>query len=153
MKIHWDDRGAELVPKSYYVTIKKAALAVLRVSFEAEDLRKLKYELSVSFVADEEMRELNMKYRGKDTPTDVLSFPTMGTPPPSGIFPMGDIVISTETAARQAAEYGHSLERELTFLTVHGILHLLGLNHENDPGDEAIMNEIQNSILTEMGLM
>ncbi|MCL2198972.1 MAG: rRNA maturation RNase YbeY [Defluviitaleaceae bacterium] len=150
MKIHWDDRGVTPVEKSLYVTIKQAALAALKQCFEVEDLAKLKYEVSISFVADSEICELNNKYREINKPTDVLSFPTMGTPPPSGIFPMGDIVISTETAARQAEEYGHSFEREMAFLTVHGVLHLLGLDHETDSGDEAIMEEIQESILKEI---
>ncbi|MCL1862242.1 MAG: rRNA maturation RNase YbeY [Defluviitaleaceae bacterium] len=152
MKIHWDDRGKSPVEKSLYVTIKQAALAALRQCFEVEDLAKLKYEVSISFVADGEITELNNKYREINKPTDVLSFPTMGTPPPGGIFPMGDIVISTETAARQAEEYGHSFERELAFLAIHGVLHLLGLDHEADPGDEAIMEEIQENILAELGL-
>jgi len=129
--------------------MKQAALATLKQCFELEDLRKLKYEVSISLVSDEEMRELNKKYREKDSPTDVLSFPTVGTPPPKGIFPMGDIVISTETAERQATENAHSLERELTFLTIHGILHLLGLDHETSPNDEIVMNDIQDEILNQ----
>ena len=150
MKIHWDDRGAECVPKAFYVTMKQAALAALRRCFET-DLAKLKYEVSVSFVADEEMRGLNMKYREKDAPTDVLSFPAPDIAA-GEVFSLGDIVISTETAARQAAEYGHSLERELAFLAIHGVLHLLGLDHEASQDDDAIMNEIQDEILKELNL-
>jgi probable rRNA maturation factor len=152
MKILWDNKGTTPIPKPYYVTMKRAALAAFRQCFEAENLGKIKYEVSILFVDDAEMRGLNFQYREKDSPTDVLSFPTIGTPPPCGVFPMGDIVISAETAARQAVEYGHSLERELAFLVVHGMLHLMGFNHEEDPGDEAFMDEIQEEILAELGL-
>jgi len=173
MKIYWDDRGTENLPKPYYVTMKQAAISALKHCFEAENISKLKYELNISFAGDEEMRELNNRYREKDKPTDVLSFRAMNTPAPddspcrpcgSGIrkriradkvqtAPLGDIVIGTSVAARQAEEYGHSLERELAFLVVHGVLHLLGLDHETDPGDEAIMEEIQAGILAELGLL
>lgn len=153
MKIRWDDRGAVPVPRAICATMKMAALAALRRCFE-RDLTKLGYEVSVSFVTDEEMRGLNLKYREKDAPTDVLSFPSMDTAVISGagagkgaVFSLGDIVISTETAARQAAEYGHPFEREMAFLIVHGVLHLLGFDHETDPRDEEIMNEIQDEIM------
>ncbi|MCL1883867.1 MAG: rRNA maturation RNase YbeY [Defluviitaleaceae bacterium] len=153
MEINWDNRSEEAMPESLYMSMEQGILAVLKQSFEMEDLAKLKYEVSISFVDDEEMRGLNKKYREKDAPTDVLSFPTMGELPPEGIFPMGDIVISTETALRQAAEYGHSFEREMVFLILHGMLHLLGLDHEADPNDEEVMEEITESILADMGLM
>jgi probable rRNA maturation factor len=148
MKIHWDDRSPIQISKSFCVTMKQAALAALKQCFDIEDLRKLNYELSISLVSDEEMRELNKKYREKDTPTDVLSFPAPEMPG-GKIFVMGDIVISTETAAQQAAENSHSLERELTFLTVHGVLHLLGLDHEISPNDEIVMNGLQDEILSQ----
>jgi probable rRNA maturation factor len=151
MKIHWSDRGLPPIPKPLYVTVKQAVLLALRQVFEPAQMKKVKYEASISFVNDAEIRELNLKYREKDAPTDVLSFPTIGTPP-NDIFPMGDIIISSETAARQAADYGHSFEREVAFLALHGVLHLLGFNHEEDPNDLALMEEIQESILDEMGL-
>lgn len=154
MKIYWDDRGTQPVPKPYYVTMKQAALAALRQCFELEGLEELKYEVSISFVSDEEIQELNNKHREKNTPTDVLSFPAMKMPlGAKAPFSMGDILLSTETAARQAAEYGHSLERELAFLTVHGVLHLLGLNHETSRQDAAIMEEIQESVLSKLGVV
>lgn len=148
MKIHRDDRGDMPVPKPYHVTMKKAALAALKLCFETERLPN--YELSISFVSEKEMQELNFKYREKDTPTDVLSFPTPETAAPAGknaAFSLGDIVICTSVAAAQAEEYGHSHERELTFLTVHGILHLLGLDHETSLNDETVMNEMQDEIM------
>jgi len=156
MKIDFDDRGAVSVSKAVCVTIKQAALAALRNCFE-EDIARLDYEVSISFVADEEIRGLNLQYREKDSPTDVLSFPAMSEPVGAvgrrrETFHMGDIVISTETAARQAQEYGHSLERELAFLAVHGILHLLGLDHEVSEEDERVMNEIQDEVMRKVGL-
>jgi probable rRNA maturation factor len=150
MKIHWDDRGLEPVPKPYYVTMKQAAIAALKQGFEAEELKNC--ELSISLVADAEMQELNKKYRDLDKTTDVLSFPTMEAPK-GKIFPMGDIVISTQTAARQAEEYGHSYERELAFLTIHGVLHLMGLDHEMSYKDGKIMEDAQENILRELGLL
>ncbi len=91
-------------------------------------------ELSVLFIGDRAMRALNNTYRGKDTTTDVLSFSLR-----EGGFPhiqpemLGDIVISLPVAARQAREAGHSLVRELERLLVHGLLHVLGYDHERSP--------------------
>lgn len=148
MKILWDDRGSSPVPNALFVTMKRALLAAFKHCFDVRDLRKLKYEVSVSLVSDEEIRELNKKYREKDAVTDVLSFPAAETPGEN--FSLGDIVISTETAARQAEEYGHSLERELSFLTIHGALHLLGLDHETSHADAEIMEEMQEEILQKL---
>jgi probable rRNA maturation factor len=90
-------------------------------------------EIGLSFVSDEEMRELNSSYRGKDKPTDVLSFSQEeGEFFPVGeadVLTLGDIVISVETARRQAAERQHTLEQEVSFLCVHGLLHLRGYDH------------------------
>lgn len=84
-------------------------------------------ELSLALVTDHEIRSLNRQYRGKDKPTDVLSFPLADELHP---FLLGDVVISVETAARQAQRRGHSLREELQILLIHGILHLLGYDHE-----------------------
>jgi probable rRNA maturation factor len=89
---------------------------------------------------DTEVQALNRDYRGKDKPTDVLSFPLFETDDDDPIvFPgeenqlaLGDLVISIDTAARQAIELGHTLEREIAFLTIHGVLHLLGYDHARD---------------------
>jgi probable rRNA maturation factor len=89
--------------------------------------------LTVCLVGDATMRRLNLRWRGKDRTTDVLSFPG-GGPDPSGGHHLGDVVISIPTAARQAAEVGHSLAREVRVLLVHGVLHLLGHDHETDDG-------------------
>jgi len=101
-------------------------------------------ELSVSLVDNKEIHDLNRKYRGIDTPTDVLSFPMDG-------YLLGDIVISMEKAVEQAKEYGHGIERELGFLVTHGMLHLLGYDHE-DENSEREMFAIQEEILEAMAL-
>lgn len=88
-------------------------------------------ELSVALVDDEEMARLNARWRGSEGPTDVLAFPMDEPGPrPHGARLLGDVVISAERAASQAAEAGHSLERELDVLLIHGLLHLLGFDHE-----------------------
>ena len=87
-------------------------------------------ELSVVVTDDAGIQALNGEWRGKDTATDVLSFPQLeGEPPPGVPLVLGDIVISHETTARQALEYGHGFEDELRVLLVHGLLHLLGHDH------------------------
>ncbi|WYP27932.1 rRNA maturation RNase YbeY [Alkalihalobacillus sp. FSL W8-0930] len=116
------------------------------------------YEVSVSFVDDEEIRELNKEHRGKDQGTDVLSFalnegeddvvePIDGMP-----NLLGDIIVSVPRISSQAEDYGHSFERELGFLVVHGFLHLLGYDHLTEQ-DEKEMFGRQEEILTSYGLV
>lgn len=116
-------------------------------------------EVSVSFVDNEEIHALNLEYRGKDKPTDVLSFPMwedeegVGDIDPAGdAVLLGDIVISAEKAVSQAEEYGHSKEREFAFLAVHSTLHLLGYDHEVSEEEEAYMNQKQEEVLVKIGL-
>lgn len=97
-------------------------------------------ELTLSFVDDPEIRELNRAYRKKDKATDVLSFP-LNEKAADGNFYLGDIVISIPRAREQAAELGHPLVRELEILAVHGFLHLLGYDH--DAGHEAEEGKLQ----------
>lgn len=112
-------------------------------------------EVSVSFVDDAAIHELNRVHRSVDRPTDVLSFPQFGPdeefPPEPIPYSLGDIVVSIETTKRQTAEYGHSFERELGFLLTHGLLHLLGYDHET-PEEEAEMREKQRDLLAAIGL-
>jgi probable rRNA maturation factor len=131
-------------------------------------------DVSVTIVDDEAIRELNLQYRKLDKPTDVLSFSMLEssgeeTPIVYGEEadeasdgaedelvelpdePIGDIVISAATAKRQSEEYGHSLERELGFLFVHGFLHLIGYDHE-DEAAERVMTEKQEQVLGRAGL-
>ena len=116
-------------------------------------------EVSVTFTDNEGIHELNKKFRGVDRPTDVLSFPLFDyegeseEPPVDELFGMlGDIVLSLEQAKRQADEYGHSFAREVAFLTVHSMLHLLGYDHETGEDDEAEMRQKQTAIMDIMGL-
>ena len=116
------------------------------------------YEISISFVDNEEIKDLNKQYRNIDAPTDVLSFPMLEFNKKSNdetivkeVFideeiPLGDIVISTEKVIEQAREYGHGQDRELAFLLVHGMLHLLGYDHIQE-SDEIIMRKKQEEIL------
>jgi probable rRNA maturation factor len=97
-------------------------------------------ELSILLTGDRQIHDLNLRYRGKDKPTDVLSFPQDDTEPAEGVpRVLGDVVISVETAERQAVEKGRSFERELTVLLIHGVLHLIGYDHEKGAKDAATM--------------
>ncbi len=114
-----------------------------------------KAEVSVTFTDNEGIHELNRDYRNIDRPTDVLSFPMYERDElilESGEIMLGDIVISLEKAQAQAAEYGHSFEREVAFLTVHSMLHLLGYDHETSETDEKEMFGRQEKILTVAGI-
>ncbi|RFU65749.1 rRNA maturation RNase YbeY [Peribacillus glennii] len=115
-------------------------------------------ELSVTFVDNNRIRDINKEYRGKDAPTDVISFAMeeMGEDEVEIVgadIPrmLGDIIISLDKAREQAGEYGHSFERELGFLALHGLLHLLGYDHMNE-ADEKVMFGKQKEILDEYGL-
>lgn len=111
-------------------------------------------EVSIVFVDDEYIQRLNREYRGVDAPTDVLSFAlNEGEPMPEdeGEQLLGDVVISLPTAERQAVEYGHSLEREVAFLTVHGVLHLLGYDHQTEE-ERRLMREKEEAVLRSLGL-
>ncbi len=116
-------------------------------------------EVSVTFVDDEGIRELNKKFRNMDKPTDVLSFPLLDYEGESEepffdelCHNLGDIVISLERAMAQANEFGHSFEREVAFLTAHSMLHLLGYDHELSDEDDADMRKRQNDIMERLGL-
>ena len=116
-------------------------------------------EVSVSFVDNESIHKLNLEYREKDKPTDVLSFPMWekeeladGSALDGHAVTLGDIIISAEKAKSQAEEYGHSLEREICFLSVHSILHLLGYDHETSQEDELDMRRRQSEIMDKLGL-
>lgn len=125
------------------------------------------YEISLLITDNEGIRQINREHRKIDRETDVLSFPMLefedgyykgqiqldvdDLNPDTGEVVLGDIVISIEKAIAQAEEYGHSLERELAFLTVHSILHLLGHDHEAE-ADRIIMRKKEDDILNELGL-
>ena len=113
-------------------------------------------EVSVSFVDDEEIHRMNLEYRNVDRSTDVLSFPLTENgeyevSPDTGCVPLGDIVISLEHAQAQAEEFGHSFEREVAYLTVHSMLHLLGYDHEAGGLEQVSMRERKKGVLEQLG--
>jgi len=106
-------------------------------------------EISLLLTTDERIKELNNEYRKKDRPTDVLSFPMSDNPLQDGGM-LGDIAISLETAREQAEEAAIMPDREIAFLYIHGLLHLMGYEHENDPDEEEEMFDLQEEILRNM---
>lgn len=109
-------------------------------------------QVSVALLSDEEVRRLNRRYRRKDRPTDVLSFPAAAetvSPRARASRPLGDIAIAKGVAARQARQYGHSLGVECRVLALHGLLHLLGYDHETDRGE---MSRLEERLRREAGL-
>lgn len=107
-------------------------------------------ELSILLTDDRQIHVLNLRYRGKDKPTDVLSFPQDDEEPVEGSPRiLGDVVISVETTQRQAVEKGHTFERELTILLIHGVLHLIGYDHERGRKDGIIMRAMEKKLLKE----
>ena len=139
------------VPTGMRMLIRRSCIAVLRnEEFEGPA------EVSVTFVDNDEIRKLNAQYRDKDIETDVLSFP-MGcdgeydTNPGTGAKILGDVVLSMEKAMDQANLYGHSLDREVGYLTVHSMLHLLGYDHM-EPLDKVHMREREESVMRQLGL-
>ncbi|MBI3090044.1 MAG: rRNA maturation RNase YbeY [Candidatus Tectomicrobia bacterium] len=112
-------------------------------------------ELSLCYVGERRMRELNRRYRGLDRVTDVLSFPLRAeTPEPAGeLAPrlLGDVVVAPGVAARQALERGHSLAQELLLLEIHGLLHLLGYDHEVSQAEARRMRREEQRVLRSVG--
>ncbi len=114
-------------------------------------------EVSVTLVNNKQIRELNNEYRDIDRVTDVLSFP-MGengkydTDPSTGAKMLGDIVISMEKAVEQAERFGHSLQREIGYLTAHSMLHLLGYDHEDNGLQRLRMREKEEKVMSLLGL-
>lgn len=109
--------------------------------------------VTILLATDETVAELNASYRGKNKPTNVLSFPSPAGFPasPDGVRHLGDIVFAAETVAAEAAELGRSVLDHLRHLTVHGILHLLGLDHENDEDAER-MEQLETRLLSSIGV-
>lgn len=152
-KVYISNRQKKIkIPTGARLLIKRCCNAVLA----AEEMPDAA-EISVSLVDNGSIRELNASYRQKDSATDVLSFP-MGEKgsydinEETGASILGDIVISMERAVEQARLYGHSLERELGFLTVHSMFHLLGYDHETDGMQARIMREKEEAVLQGLGL-
>lgn len=139
---------------------EKLILDILQYSGERLEIED-SAEMSVTLVDNDEIQTINKEYRGKDQPTDVISF-AIEDEAEEDIFDLdlsqfdiprqlGDIIISFDRLQEQAQSYGHSIERELGFLCVHGFLHLNGYDHQNE-ADEKEMFSLQESILEEFGL-
>jgi len=146
--------------RSLHTLIKRCINQVL--IYENIDFR---CEVVVTLTDDRDIQGLNFEHRGKNMPTDVLSFPMLdwvdgSGPPPTvgdvdqetGAVPLGDVVISLERAQAQALEYSHSLDRECGFLTVHSVLHLLGYDHEAEEERRVRMRNREEAILDAAGL-
>ena len=135
--------------------MEQMLISVLKKTAELYGLEP-QSEVSVVLADDQYIQALNREYRGKDTPTDVLSFALNEGDEPE-IFEgpdeqlLGDIIISLETAKRQAEEYEHSVEREIAFLTVHGMLHLLGYDHIQEE-DRLEMRQEEEAVLSSLGI-
>ena len=138
--------------------LKMLLREAIETTLDFEDFNAV-CEVSVTFTDNEGIRELNKKFRELDKPTDVLSFPLLDfegdceEPPIDELISnLGDIVISLERAKEQAEEFGHSFAREVAFLTVHSMLHLLGYDHEKGEEEDKEMRARQSEIMKIMGL-
>ena len=147
-----NEQNAVKIPSGLRILIRRSCNAVLNCEhFEGPA------EISVTFVDNDRIHELNKQYRNKDMPTDVLSFP-MGEngqydiDEDNGCKVLGDIVISMQRAMEQAELYGHSLQREVAYLTVHSMLHLLGYDHEGSGLEAVRMREREEAVLLQLGL-
>ena len=139
------------IPSGIRFLIRRCCHAVLSLEGIDNDT-----EISVSFVDNRKIKELNAKYRNKNVETDVLSFPLGDSNgfniDEDGVLLLGDIVISFEKAKQQASYCGHSIQREVAYLTVHSMLHLLNYNHENGGIEAVHMREREEAILNNIGL-
>ena len=168
-------RNSQRLIKIKHTKVKRILREALRYLKEKNRLDPLlvacysSMELSVLFINDRKMRELNLLYRGKDKTTDVLSFPQQNrdalsvmrnelkenifdTSPIThhGLLPLGDIVINLHQTERQAKEYGITFYQEVERLLIHGLLHLLGFDHETTEEDEKEMFDMQEEILRKL---
>ena len=147
-----NNQKAVKIPTGLRMLVRRCCNAVLRMEEFPGSA-----EISVTFVDNKQIHELNKLHRKIDAPTDVLSFP-MGENGVYDIDPatnakiLGDIVISMEKAAEQAKRYGHSLQREVGYLTAHSMLHLLGYDHEKGGLEKVHMREIEEWIMSQLGL-
>lgn len=136
-----DKTGSEFTTE-FLTAVSKKVFAMTEAAFDEA-------EISVLITGDEEIKTLNTQYRQKDYATDVLSFPMCECPLDDGGM-LGDIVISIDTAKKQAEENEIPLNREFAFLYIHGLLHLLGYDHETSQEDEEEMFDLQEAILREV---
>ena len=146
-----NEQKAVKIPTGIRILLRRCCNAVIKLENSTGE-----YEVNITFVDNEKIKELNKNYRNIDSATDVLSFP-MGengdypTNPETGFKILGDIIISVERAVMQAEEYDHSLRRELGFLTTHSMLHLLGYDHVNGGIEAAKMREREEDVMELVG--
>ena len=141
---------------------KRLLRRVIPAALDAENVT-VPYEINVLVTDNAGIHEINREQRQIDRPTDVLSFPMFDlqpgdkpqsnwADPSTGLVPLGDMVISLERCAEQAQEFGHPLERELAYLVVHSVLHLLGYDHMDEGPMKAQMREREEEILNALGI-
>ena len=147
-----DKQKAVKLPTGIRLLIRRCCHAVLEMEqFDGSA------EVDVSLVDDMQIHRINLEQRQLDAPTDVLSFPLgedgeYDVNPATGAYMLGDIVISLERAQAQAEEYGHSLQREVGYLTVHSVLHLLGYDHVQGGLERMRMREKEEAVMVAVGL-
>ncbi len=137
MKILYTDEMNCCLSYEFFTTVAEAV-------FNELDMSNNEYEISLLITDDETIRQYNKEYRNKDMETDVLSFPMEDD------VMLGDIAVSFDTAKRQAEEAEINIDREVAFLFIHGLLHLLGYDHEISEEDEAKMFVLQEKILKKL---
>ena len=147
-----DDQQEVKVPTGIRMLLRRACTAVL-----VQERFEKPAEVGVRFVNNAEIRALNARHRSIDDATDVLSFPlgqggAYDVNRDTGACLLGDIVISLERAREQARLYGHSFQRELAYLSVHSMLHLLGYDHEGGGLENVRMREKEEQVLVQLGL-
>ena len=147
-----DDQRAVKIPSGTRLLLRRCCHAVLIMEGFTGST-----EISVRFVDNETIHEMNRQYRNVDSATDVLSFPlgengVYDVNPDTGAFMLGDVVISVERAVEQAKEFGHSFDREMAYLTVHSVLHLLGYDHVNGGLEAVRMREKEETVLSQLDL-
>lgn len=147
-----NQQKAVKIPSGLRLMLRRCCTAVLRMEqFEGDA------EVNITFVDDEQIHAMNKQFRNKDSATDVLSFPLgengiWDINPDTGCKELGDIVLSVEHAVAQAKEFGHTFQREMGYLTVHSMLHLLGYDHVNGGLEKTIMREKEEEALGRLGL-
>lgn len=147
-----NDQKAVKIPAGLRLMLRRCCTAVLRLEGFQGDA-----EVNITFTDDEKIREMNNQFRHIDAATDVLSFPLgengeYDLNPDTGCKQLGDIVISVEHAVAQAREFGHTFDREMGYLAVHSMLHLLGYDHETSPLEARKMREKEEQVLGELGI-
>lgn len=149
MNVYFDNRQDKIIVTK---EIESMIIEVIKQSIKEENIVD-NCEVSVSFVDNIEIRNLNKEYRGIDKETDVLSFPLIeDISLQTGYILLGDIVVSLEKAKEQAMEYGHSFEREVAFLVSHSMFHLFGYDHIDEENTK-LMREKEETVLEKLGIL